>query len=328
MKSLSRPQLLACALAAQRLSLEQCREGLTHFIGPHHLACIRPDGLADYWLHAISGDNFNLVYLQWQGAFQIGQTQPDALYVFYFVYEGSITIQLNQTIHCSADSAAAIINPGQDWSGISSEQGKALLFCIPRSRPEHTLLTLLGYAPKQSLEFEPAIDLSQGLGVSLQGFGQFLWQVAEASVRSPLVMAELEQAFLACLVKGLPHNYADALHHKYIGALASYVQKAQGVMETNLQSEIQLKEIAAAVGCSARVLTKAFAQHCDCSPMQFLKQLRLQRAHQDLCQGQPGTTVIDVMMRYGFVQGGKFAKVYQEKFGELPSQTLKRHRKA
>jgi hypothetical protein len=36
------------------------------------------------------------------------------------------------------------------------------------------------------------------------------------------------------------------------------------------------------------------------------------------------TKIVDVMMHYGFTQGGKFAKEYQQLFGEKPSETLKR----
>ena len=58
--------------------------------------------------------------------------------------------------------------------------------------------------------------------------------------------------------------------------------------------------------------------------MRFLTQSRLQRIRQELESAPSNTKIVDVMMQYGFTQGGKFAKEYQQLFGENPSDTLKR----
>jgi AraC-like DNA-binding protein len=58
--------------------------------------------------------------------------------------------------------------------------------------------------------------------------------------------------------------------------------------------------------------------------MRFVTQARLQRIRQELDRSTIDTKIVDVMMNYGFTQGGKFAKEYQQLFNEKPSDTLKR----
>jgi AraC-like DNA-binding protein len=144
------------------------------------------------------------------------------------------------------------------------------------------------------------------------------------NISSPLMQGELAGALLACLLKGVKNNYSDEILYHSHGAFACYVNKAISFIESHLQDEIDLADIAGAVNISPRLLQKAFAQQYDCSPMRFVTRSRLQRIRQELEQSGGATRIVDVMMNYGITQGGKFAKEYQQLFGEKPSDTLKR----
>lgn len=315
-------------------SLDHIREVLAGSIGVHQLNLVNPERSKTNnvgQIRYIHTENFYLVDWQWQVACQMEHVQSDSLYLIDLVQTGLITVQAKQQpiIDCTPDSIAAIVSPGQVWASRTSNQGRALLIGIERKAIEQKLEKLLDRCLKKPLVFDLSINLSQELGGSLKEFAQFLWHsVAGETGFSTLVIKELEQAFLACLLKGVSHNYSEALLQHCGGALPCYVQKAKSFMEANLQADIRLEDIAKAVGISPRLLEKAFACHSDCSPMQFLKRVRLQRVRDELCQATPGTKVLDVMLRYSFVEGGKFSKIYREMFGELPSDTLKRHRKA
>jgi transcriptional regulator GlxA family with amidase domain len=58
--------------------------------------------------------------------------------------------------------------------------------------------------------------------------------------------------------------------------------------------------------------------------MEFVKDVRLKRANAILATGT--TSVSDVALACGFGNFGHFSNYYKTKFGELPSQTLKRAR--
>jgi AraC family transcriptional regulator, ethanolamine operon transcriptional activator len=122
----------------------------------------------------------------------------------------------------------------------------------------------------------------------------------------------------------LPSNYSEEILDRLEGAFAAHVRKARAFIESNLQEDIKLGDIATAVGVCTRLLQKAFSHQCGCSPMRFVTQTRLQRIRQELESPTSDAKIVDVMMDYGFTQGGKFAKEYQQLFGENPSDTLKR----
>ena len=56
--------------------------------------------------------------------------------------------------------------------------------------------------------------------------------------------------------------------------------------------------------------------------MRYLRQVRLDRAHDDLAQAHG--TVADIAYHWGFTNLGRFARAYRDRFGEFPAATLDR----
>jgi AraC-like DNA-binding protein len=307
---------------------------MTNIFGEHWLSASDANFGNPLVLEHLSTGNFQLIDLQWQDAFQLTQTMPADRYLLYVVFSGCLTHKVaeHHTCWCSSETAT-MINPGQTVEIASSQEGKALSISIDRDSIDRAVSKLLagGAAPKgnplkQPVVFTSSIDLTSELGLSLKKFLQFLWESTHATgtASASLVMQKLEQAFLDCAIEGLPSNYTEELLDRADGALATHVRKARAFIASHLQEDIKLGDIAAATNVCSRLLQKAFSHHCGCSPMRFVTQSRLQRIRQELETATSDTKIVDVMMSYGFTQGGKFAKEYQQLFGEKPSQTLRR----
>jgi AraC-like DNA-binding protein len=285
-------------------------------------------------IHCSSFGNFQLVNLEWRSTFTIQQDPVDGAYMIYVPFSGDLDRgDSPQTVDRFArgdamrtNQTATLINPDQSFTGISSETGQGLLIWIDRQLIEEVLETLLDRSLKQPLLFDRTIDLTSEFGISLQKFVQFLGLHRDPAqaVSSSLVQTELERALLTCLLKGSSNNYADEILYRTHGAFACYVTKARLFIESHLHEDLKLADIATAAGICPRLLQKAFSEHCGCSPMRILNQTRLQRIRQELERSSINTRIVDVMMCHGFTQGGKFAKEYQQLFGEKPSDTLKR----
>ncbi len=69
----------------------------------------------------------------------------------------------------------------------------------------------------------------------------------------------------------------------------------------------------------------AFRRHLDTTPLAYLRSVRMERAHRDLQNAEPGhgTSVAAVAARWGFTHLGRFAIEYRRRFGSYPSQTLR-----
>lgn len=99
-------------------------------------------------------------------------------------------------------------------------------------------------------------------------------------------------------------------------------------MHEHAAEKIALRDVAAAVGLSERGLQSAFRRRFDETPMERLRAERLDGARTDLRFAERGTHVRDVARRWQFGHFGRFAANYAERFGEAPSETLRRAREA
>ena len=86
---------------------------------------------------------------------------------------------------------------------------------------------------------------------------------------------------------------------------------------------ITTTDLAQVANISLRALQGAFVRILDTTPNAYLRQLRLDRIHDELTRAEPAsTTVADVAKRWGFAHAGRFSAAYAERFGCYPSETL------
>jgi transcriptional regulator GlxA family with amidase domain len=76
-------------------------------------------------------------------------------------------------------------------------------------------------------------------------------------------------------------------------------------------------------GLSVRSLRQEFHLRVGMTPMAYLRQIRLARAHADLMAGDPAlTSVATVARRWGFPRPGVFAACYLARYHTTPGRTL------
>jgi PAS domain S-box-containing protein len=97
-------------------------------------------------------------------------------------------------------------------------------------------------------------------------------------------------------------------------------------IEENWDKKFKVEDIAARFGISSRKIFRHFASR-GTTLMDFVKDTKLQKVRQKLVAPETDTTVTGVSLECGFNNLGHFARDYRKKFGELPSETLRRHQR-
>jgi AraC-like DNA-binding protein len=83
-------------------------------------------------------------------------------------------------------------------------------------------------------------------------------------------------------------------------------------------------DLAQIADVSVRTLQESFAAVLGQTPIGYLRRVRLDRARDELRAATPGTSVGRVAQRWGFAHLGRFSAEYGRRFGERPSETLRR----
>jgi transcriptional regulator GlxA family with amidase domain len=103
------------------------------------------------------------------------------------------------------------------------------------------------------------------------------------------------------------------------------VDRFEKIARANLATTTSVAALCRAAGVTPRTLARAFRAVHGTTPVHYLHVLRLSEARQTLLAKVGGcSTVTEVATRFGFRELGRFAGEYRERFGESPSETLRR----
>ena len=92
-----------------------------------------------------------------------------------------------------------------------------------------------------------------------------------------------EEYLLTSLLMSATHSHSRALAgDSRRSLLPRGVRKAQEYMQAHADQPLSLADVCREAGCSARTLQAAFRQHAGMGPMDFLRQLRLDRVRAEL----------------------------------------------
>jgi len=100
------------------------------------------------------------------------------------------------------------------------------------------------------------------------------------------------------------------------------INRALEYINSNINRNITVLELAHASGSSVRTLEYVFRDYFGVTPKAYLKARRLHGVRKALLEAGPGQTVHMMAGRWGFWHMGQFAADYKRFFGELPSETM------
>ena len=130
----------------------------------------------------------------------------------------------------------------------------------------------------------------------------------------------------ATLLDNFPNNaVADPTIEDRRDTAPALLRRAIAFVDDNAHTDICLTDIAAAVFVTPGALQYIYRRHRDCTPMEYVRRVRLHYARRDLLVANCATaTVGDIARRCGFAHARRFATLYRQHYGQSPHLTLKR----
>jgi len=101
------------------------------------------------------------------------------------------------------------------------------------------------------------------------------------------------------------------------------VEALKAWLTARAHGPLRMTELAKHAGVSQRTVERSFLR-TGCTPLEYLRGVRLEHARQLFAEATAATTVAEVARAAGFAHLSRFAIEYRSRFGELPSQALAR----
>lgn len=208
--------------------------------------------------------------------------------------------------------------------------GDCRLLCIKLEREvvERVLAEGVGHEIQSPIRFGATIDLSSEEGRSWADMAVMLnnqLRRPQSLVHAPIVAAPFARGLITGLLSVTSHQFRAELDRPAGPPRPSVIRKAVEYLTENAAEPITTNDVAAHCCTSTRSLQEGFARHVGQSPMNYLREIRLRRAHDDLVAENPHDgTVASIAHKWGFTHLGRFAAAHEKAFGSPPSETLRR----
>lgn len=325
------PQLVAVdqvqRLSMQTSNVDEVRAfGGRHFYPRRFLHPLQRSGRLDAHFDLLRLGPLTIGDCRYGAEVTLGYEHPDAYQVGVPLTGCLVTHQGGRAI-LSAGTQAGLFRVGEDvvinrWSA----DGRQLGVKIDRAVLERQLHTLLDAPTEIPLQLPAQLDLTTGAGRSWARLvrliaGEFGNQTG--LLKHSVIVGNLCESVIVGLLLATDHPYREALSRPGRAYRPAPVRRAVDAIQAHPEQPLTPTALADVAGVSVRTLQAGFRRYVGCSPVAYLRHVRLTRAHDELRAADPRhTSVAEVAYRWGFAHLGRFAAVYRARYGTTPSRTL------
>jgi AraC-like DNA-binding protein len=274
--------------------------------------------------NAVRGRTVAANYLRYGADVTVDPGRLSSFYLFQVPLSGCATVRHRGEEMTATTRMGTILNPDRrallNWRRDCSQ----LLLQVDRTQLETVARSITGAPLPGPIRFEMQVDLANGPGRRLK---RLVMACARAIENGDLFNGQLaardlraEEDLAHALLTLQPSNISHIIERSDRRANPREIRIALDYMHANLAEPITLSDIARAAGMNVRTLQKGFQRIFGQSPMQVLRNARLDTAHYLLAARQDPPTVSEAAYSCGFSHLGRFSSYYKDRFGSLPSE--------
>jgi AraC-like DNA-binding protein len=275
---------------------------------------------AAFWFRyvAIGDDQLSVRRLQMHGHLR-GTASTGSDVVVHWLERGHARVQTAKDVTRLQPGAPPTMLPREgrfefeyeDWDQRLIHLSKALLLEVAE---EQNVVTTSAFDRRATPEVVARTQWQRSLGLAVEAF-----RVHGAESEA---WADARREVARALLVLHPSSGERLLDRR--SARDDRIRAALDYVLNHAHEAITVDDIADAASLSVRGVQEAFKREFQRSPMAFVRETRLDRAHAELqAFGVERGAVAEIARRSGFSHMGRFSATYHERFGEYPRDTLR-----
>ena len=242
-----------------------------------------------------------------------------------FSLAGEAELSQDGRTHLITPGHFKIVHGDSPLSGRLFPGYRSMILLISREALDLALAEQIGRRPDRPLVFDSLFFGENGPGTAVSSLSMTLCANIDsgdpAFMREP-VTRRVEDLIISLVLWSLPHSYTPELEQSGT-SVPYYVRRVERFISEHARTALSFADLVEVSGVAERTLQDGFRKYRYTTPMAYLKNERLQLARKALLDSAD-RRVTDVALDCGFTHLSKFATEYRERFGELPSETLRK----
>ncbi|WP_321937830.1 anthranilate 1,2-dioxygenase regulatory protein AndR [Burkholderia cepacia] len=306
----------------ESVDIDDTRERIAAVLQPHRLIPGSSRGGYSAYMDYVRIDSVGFGTIGYDVAMGVDAGEIEDYYLAILSLGGYADVSVGGRRMIVGPAQGVIVSPASHFGATFSRDCEQFFVRVDK----HAIVSHTGY---DHLQIEPVLDLSRSellpWLMQLRVMASSPETVALAQ-RDRRIALEFERLVISLLLAGQPHHCQARSGGTAL--VPRTVKRAEAYIAEHACEPITLADIALAAGVPVRTLLDGFQRFSRGSPMQLVRERRLEHARDRLRQGRDTDRVADVALCCGFANLGRFAALYRETFGESPSDTLRRARQS
>ncbi len=308
------------------------REQIGRVFCPHGLILADPGTAARFEArhHSAAFGGLTINFVSYGARVEIDPGCLDRFFLLQIPLAGSALVRNGAHETLADRGRATLLSPALPTRMVWEAGCQKLIVLVPRGLLEEHVVRVLDRVPRP-FDFDPAIDLLHPRGAAILSQARLVQHLAESrewpGSAPDAVERELASAFVTLLVGHmLERGGAVPAQAQRVSVAPAHVRRAEEYIRAHLDSALSLPHLAERAGSSMRSLQDGFRQFRDSTISDFILAQRLDRWRALILAADPEAKVGDLALGVGLNHLGRAAAAYRDRFGEAPSQTLRKRR--
>ncbi|SMG11762.1 anthranilate 1,2-dioxygenase regulatory protein AndR [Paraburkholderia susongensis] len=300
--------------------VDDTRQRIATVLQPHRLMPGPSQPGHSAYMNYVRLENLAFGSLGYAGAMSVEAGEIEDYYLVILSLSGYADVSVGSRRTIIGQSQGVVVGPSTRFGGTFSGDCEQFFVRVDKQ-------AILAHSGFEHLQMEPVIDLSRPELAPWLAQLQCLTSSPETvalAQRDRRIAVEIERLLVMLLLTGQPHHSQERAQSSVL--LPRTVRRAEAYISEHACEPLTLPDIADAAGVPVRTLLHSFRRFRGVSPMQLVREARIERSREMLMRASDTDRVADIALSCGFVNLGRFANAYREKFGETPSDTLRASR--
>jgi AraC-like DNA-binding protein len=306
--------------------LDHAREYITGVLAEHRLAYLPRERHLDFHHRQAKLGPVGVNLMDYGAGIMVDAPPFTDFYLLQFTLSGWCQIWQNKTYAVFPAGSVAIVNPFPGFKKAWMPGTRQLFLRIDKRLVQREFRAWTGVDEAGEIEFQlsPINDMAK-VG-TLTRYVQMLCddlRDEKSDLAHPLVCDRIASGLISILLASMPHNKTRVVEAATRSLAPFFVRRVEQFIEEHARDTISLTDLTGVAGVSTRALHMGFRQFRNTTPMAYLRSTRLELARTELARaGRERGSVAAIATLLGFANLERFARDYQARFGELPSETL------
>lgn len=295
-------------------------EYVNQHVGSHCIRLPRTGSPQASLSHRTFG-KLDLCRISYGGSVHVSSPALETIYHLQLLQRGHCLWKGNGQEHYFTPGELLLINPDDPVDLTYSDDCEKLIVKLPASVLQTACSENHWQAPSSGVRFtNNRYNLQQ-----LEGFDSLLGlicQEAEAEQSVPQIQEQYSRIIAGKLLCMLANN----VRREPLGDSCPSFGRISDYIDEHLKKDISVEQLAELANMSLRSLYMLFERKVGTTPKSYIRRRKLEQIHGRLSDPSAKVrNITEIAMDYGFLHLGRFSESYKSTFGELPSDTLRRH---